>query len=495
MMAEKHAIIVAVETYRDPAFTRVKYAEDDAKAISATLQLHGYSSDRMSVLTSASATKAPIESTFRTVCAGIREDDTLLVFYAGHGFSDGVRNYITCHDSLKRDLVATSVSIQSLLDEIRASLCKHVVLLLDCCHSGLPIDSSMRGIVGDLSEDDFTKFCEGAEYHLGFAACRVDQKSYCSDKLKHGIWTYHVVEALEGRNTKALERGRYVTASSLRDFLSDEVPRTIRNTFSDMRVQTPRCWGDLSREFILADLGPTLAKRAAEKASGLGELKRISLLGYTWGAIKRLSGFKRHHHVPEEANETTRSFVLSIGSKELNDYANSVHSDLKKEFSYKRQDLSLDIDDGSATIISPDFRIDIEMGIDDEDPSRYFISTEATNISNPAAVTDEAFANTFEETFDQLVLESTGTVDVRGIIDAVEAVDDASVVSVDYPASSDECTIDIPGYDARLRFSGSQLTISLRRGASVRALLACFRLLPNVLTEHKIAGFIGAGSG
>lgn len=262
---DKYAFLIAVEQYHDAAINAVQYAESDAKEFASALASHGYAKEMQTTLLSSSATKTRIESVFRTTCESLRKRDQLLLFYAGHGFSDAGHNYLTCHDTIIADPSRTSIRLQWFLDTLRKSDCENALLFLDCCHSGLPIDESMRGLLSDMTDAEFKEFCADSEYHLAFAACKTDQKSFSSSALKHGIWSYHLIEAFSGRSKNALDRDKFLTASSLQAHLSSEVPRTLRYTFTGTRTQTPRCWGNLSREFILADFTDIFAERDARK--------------------------------------------------------------------------------------------------------------------------------------------------------------------------------------------------------------------------------------
>lgn len=94
-MSEKHAIIIAVEDYQDPSIEKVKYAENDARAFATALDQHGFKKINRTCLVSYEATKARLESLLRTRIASLMEDDQLILFYAGHGFADTAKNYIT----------------------------------------------------------------------------------------------------------------------------------------------------------------------------------------------------------------------------------------------------------------------------------------------------------------------------------------------------------------------------------------------------------------
>ncbi|MDZ7317391.1 MAG: caspase family protein [candidate division KSB1 bacterium] len=71
--------------------------------------------------------------------AGLRRkssmNDTVWLFYAGHGAPEGVDSYWVPHDGDVDDLFATGLSrkeINRVLDELAA---ERIVVFLDCCHA------------------------------------------------------------------------------------------------------------------------------------------------------------------------------------------------------------------------------------------------------------------------------------------------------------------------------------------------------------------------
>ncbi len=485
-MKEKHALIVAVETYQDRRITPVKYAENDASALASVIRQHGYLETNATLLFSSSATKARIESTLRTRFRSLEEDDNLLVFYAGHGFSSNGKNFITCHDTVLSDLPATSIPFQVLFTALRESRCQRIVLMLDCCHSGLPINESMRGLLSEMTDDEFEDFCGESQYHIAFSSCNIDELSFSSSNLKHGIWTYHLIEAFEGANKRVLDRDRFLTASSLQSYLSLEVPRTLRRTLTGTETQTPRFWGNLSREAILADFAEIFARREAESKASLSELKRASFWGSIRGSVRSLSGFKKYHTVPDDVNDTTRSFVQRIGSEHLSERATDTFGRLKSTFSYKRREIDMDEDEGSVSIQTPDLTVNMYLDIDD-DPSQYVLATEVTEIRNLPAIETEAFARVFDNCFDRIVFEFTAAIPIEEIIDKIEDLDDPDSISVKYTPDATECTVKIEGFPAELHFAPRSLTLKAERRSKVDKLLSVSKQLPNLLYEREIS--------
>jgi uncharacterized caspase-like protein len=73
------------------------------------------------------------------------------------------------------------------------------------------------------------------------------EKSYPSDLLKHGIWTWHLLKALRGEEPAAIVRGKFITSSSLKDYLSSAIPSYIRKNTKIRGTQKP--WSQISSNY------------------------------------------------------------------------------------------------------------------------------------------------------------------------------------------------------------------------------------------------------
>lgn len=481
-MAAKFALIVAVETYQDKKITPVTYAENDATQLSLALQELEFDSSCQVVLLNADATKATIESKLRTIAGQLPVDDEFIFFYAGHGFSENDHNYITCYDTQWGDLTYTSISLQSILQTIRSSKSGKKILFLDCCHSGVLIDENMRGLLADFSDDELTVFLKDAEFCVGFSSCKTDEKSYPSSALKHGIWTYHLVQALKGKAPPALERGGMLTGSSLQSYLAVEVPRTLRKARSDGAVQNPRFFGNASHDFLIADIRPVLEACRAKAQPHLQQLKRVLFSRERIGNVRSLSGFVKGHHVPDRVSSTTESFLARISSKDVEEEANEFFRLLREKFGYKRQDIECSVNKGSASILTKDFEVSIIITLNAENPSEYIWRVEVFNIRNPAIVESEEFNNVFPSTFTALEFEPVENISVEQVVDAIENLN-LREVTIDYPADLSSCTIKIEGFSGNIFVSRRIFRIARQTPQPPRALVSGFfeaqRLLIN----------------
>src|SRR5260370_41351585 len=150
MPGTRYSFHIAVEKYQDPSIKVVDFAEADAQELAVALQLHHFGSGTQQLLLSAQATKAATESKLNAAIRRLGEDDTFFLSYAGHGFSKMGENFLTCYDTQLDDPVATSVSLQRLYANLRASVCKRIVVFLDCCESGI-LDMPARSIFSQLT--------------------------------------------------------------------------------------------------------------------------------------------------------------------------------------------------------------------------------------------------------------------------------------------------------------------------------------------------------
>jgi len=202
-----------------------------------------------------------MESKIRTIIRKVNSNNILLIFYAGHGFAANSMNFITCHDTQIDDLENTSIKLQDIFTQLRQSKCKRILLFLDCCHSGMPIDDKMRDLITDMSTDELRTFCQESEFCFGFASCKPDEYSYSSDNFKHGIWTHSLIQALSGNDENAFEKEFIITARSLQTYLSKQVRNTLKIELNATVSQNPISFGHMTGEFMIADLKSIMKQR------------------------------------------------------------------------------------------------------------------------------------------------------------------------------------------------------------------------------------------
>ena len=472
------AIVVAVESYADTSIPQVRFAEKDARAVEAALDALGF---RTTALLSARATQATIRSTIRRMAASLTTDDTIYFFYAGHGFSKNDHNYLTCADTIRGDLVRTSIALRAdVFDALRSSASKRVVLFLDACESGMTADPSMRGIIASLNDEELEAFFKDSEFYVCFASCKSDESSYSSGTVHHGIWTYHLVEALKGRAKLAMEKG-LVTSTLLQDYLAKEVPLMVRSVRAVPDPQTPWACGAMNKQFVVADLREVLAVAKQQKLAAAKQITQAFLFGRTAHDVKMLSGFRKGNRVPDNVSNATVSFVERIAQDDLSKHMDAIHESLRSHLGYKRRDLKPTFN----SIVTPHFEYAVTIGLDPADPSICIWRHAVTNMTDKDVIFSEGFERTFTRFLDTAEYEFRSEFEVEDFIDLVEDLD-SDEITVNYRRGEPECDVHINSFDGILHVTPTGVQITGVTNSTPRRLLEAVGSAQALLVAKKM---------
>ncbi|WP_197455908.1 SUMF1/EgtB/PvdO family nonheme iron enzyme [Stieleria neptunia] len=190
----KVAVLVGVNEYQKPAFTSLRFARADVEAVDAELKKLGFTT---TLLRGPEATRTRIEDTIDRVVAPLGKDDLMLVMLAGHGQQievtgiDGLPSedaFFCPYDGINRD-AESLYSLSHLIDRQLIPNVGRRIVMVDACRN--VADDVGRGIQGNatiaLPEDTAILF-----------SCRSGQRSFENDTLRHGLFTYAVLEGLRG---------------------------------------------------------------------------------------------------------------------------------------------------------------------------------------------------------------------------------------------------------------------------------------------------------
>jgi WD40 repeat protein len=153
---------VGIDAYADKNLT-LKCAVNDARGLADTFIHKGdpLFDVHPRVLTNDQARRAGILAGLKWLAANVDKQDVTVVFFAGHGETEGKSFYLLPQDVRVGNLGKTAVSADELKRQL-ASLPGRVVLFLDACHSGalgkavldLARDKAVHDLARDLSDED-----------------------------------------------------------------------------------------------------------------------------------------------------------------------------------------------------------------------------------------------------------------------------------------------------------------------------------------------------
>ncbi|HBD93581.1 MAG TPA: transcriptional regulator [Spirochaetia bacterium] len=245
------AIIIGIENYTPKnGISSVKYAENDVRVFKQLLcQSMGVLEENIHEFVNDNACKSSLEYNLKTLFYSLTEEDRLIFYYVGHGFHNGIMNFLSTYDLHRVNISETAVSLQKiLLDPLKKSKCKHALILIDACAQSFQDENERNHITG-INDEDFMEVTSEFPYYATFLSCQTGQSSYSSDVLQNGIWTHHLVQAMRGVIPETIRDGNYITDRLLSDYLSTEVAKYVRDELQ--KEQNPKSVLDSTYENVI----------------------------------------------------------------------------------------------------------------------------------------------------------------------------------------------------------------------------------------------------
>ncbi|HET6573416.1 MAG TPA: hypothetical protein VFG68_07430 [Fimbriiglobus sp.] len=462
-MADRWALVIAIDNFLDPEWGLVPFAESGARALADALAAAGYPAERQFVLLGSQATKTVIESRLRKLKKVVRRGDDVLAYVAGCGFSRAGTGSLTCWDTLPDDPAETALPVADLVSGLTATRAGQVVVLLDV-GLGAPLpDAAPADMRPALDADELASLFGDSSKAVGLTSARPEEPAYAAARLKAGVWTALLIDTLTGRAAKALDPDGHVTAASLQRFVEGEMPRLLRKHFDSGDVQTPQLYGEHNAGAVIADLSHLTG------GDGLldpGRLRRVAFRSESLGRVKDLTNWRKTFDLPDNARPSAKKFVARVATADVKADLDEVYEAARDRLGYKRKDLDAATGpDGFGVLRTPDFEYTVTAALDVEDPTRVAWRREVGGFADPGFVRGPGFDAVFGKLFDQLVFEFAVPVDVEALVDRLE---DRPPKGVKVRVASDghSCDVTLAGFAGRVTVDRHTLTVRGRAGDS-----------------------------
>lgn len=133
-MSGRYALLVGTSEYKDPALTKLIAPPSDVAMLA---QLLAEIAEFDSVVTAINERWATIHETIADFFADKKPDDTLLLYYSGHGLVDEWGSlHLLMSDSRRVRLSGSAIPNRFIAEQMDHSLSQRQLLILDCCYSG-----------------------------------------------------------------------------------------------------------------------------------------------------------------------------------------------------------------------------------------------------------------------------------------------------------------------------------------------------------------------
>jgi len=312
-------VAIGIEGYQNlptrDKIRKVAFAKADAEAVTQTFRtiFHGVCRVEEALLVNDQASLTTLRGSLETKLAGLKATDLFVFYYAGHGFQKAQDNRLTAWDTDLDRLGDTSLNlVEEVLKPLRASACRRGLVFIDACAEDMT-DARSRSLLGNLSSEAIADYLDDGDYTAVYLACSPGQRSWHHPNLSHGVFTHHLIEALEGRAPDALEDGGWLTDVKLRDWLANSVQNWVSVNMGG-KTQTPQTIITAPHTFRIRQIPETVVPKVRLADLNLDN-SDAWLEGFETGAIRPL--LKGRQSIPKFFNDTCALFVAGLLETDL----------------------------------------------------------------------------------------------------------------------------------------------------------------------------------
>lgn len=279
-MPSRHALLIATETYADPALKRLTAPGGDARELASVLRdpsIAGFE-----VTTLIDQPHHVVGEAIGEFYRGRRRDELTLLYFTGHGVKDDDGSLYLAMTNTRRDSLMFTGLAAELVDRAMAGCAsRQKVLVLDCCYSG----AFPAGRLAKAGTDVHTLERFQGRGRAVLTASDATQYSFEGDAVvgsaARSVFTRHLVAGLRDGSAD-LDGDGDVTVDELYSYVHERV-------VAEMPRQRPKHQSDVEGRIVLARnprwtlpeyLRHGLSSPiAADRLSALEGLKRLNRVG------------------------------------------------------------------------------------------------------------------------------------------------------------------------------------------------------------------------
>ena len=216
------AILIGINDYHESLGT-LKYSVNDCRRLAEVLTTgdDAFPTDQVLVLADDEVddrkpSYANIHSWLASWLAQADDDDTVLVFFAGHGREIGGKCYLVPGDATLQTIHVTGIPVSYVQDLLNRCKARQKLLILDACHSGAGRD------VSTMAAPMMETLSAGKGIYT-LTSCDLDEVSHDWDEKQQGVFSYYFAEALSG-SCPSDDRGR-ITLEAIYEWTFERVRR------------------------------------------------------------------------------------------------------------------------------------------------------------------------------------------------------------------------------------------------------------------------------
>ena len=218
-------------------------------------------------------TRTDILRKIQTLSKKCKPDDTIVLYFSGHGYSENNEGYLIPFDT-DLDLISdTSIAIQRVKDELDKCEAKTKILIIDSCYSGIGHGKKVDTKMSEAFENSL--FSDISEGSVIFASCKQNEQSFSLEDNSMSVFTHYLIEGLKGN--AALNDNSEISFEDLYTFVTKKVAKW---AFDNDVSQTPSMKLEYAGKLMIKVKNPEISEITSDEgdiSDGIKNFIRIEL--------------------------------------------------------------------------------------------------------------------------------------------------------------------------------------------------------------------------
>lgn len=254
-----YALVVGVSSYTDKKVPQLDLADKDAESFGQFLETQKeiFKDVKVTFLLNEKATKLEIEKYLFYTLPKAGKDDTIVLFFSGHGAFDPIRpdDFMFLPYDTETDYIgATSVKMSG-LDFLKGISAERVLIIADACYAGGFTDMKAKSLVPSM--ETFMKEIRNSSGRAIITSAKPEQLSWENPKLKNSIFTNNFLEGLRGKADR--DHDGIVTLNEAYEYAYSKTKDDTQGR------QHPQFEGKMVGAFPLSYVGPRIPQAELKK--------------------------------------------------------------------------------------------------------------------------------------------------------------------------------------------------------------------------------------
>jgi hypothetical protein len=240
----RYGLVIGIDQYQNPQLN-LRCARDDAQGIFDLMvdpECGVFPRENVHLLLHDNATSQNIRREVGQLRNTVGPDDTMWIYFAGHGIVQDKRLYWIAYDTDVDNVYGTGFCFSDFLQDIQSN---RLLVLLDCCHAAAAsLQKNRSRAVTPTMEDVFQSM--HAEGRIILSSCKPSEQAVELDDVRHGAFTHYLIQGLRGEADH--RQDGVVDVDELWDYLHGRVTDAARKVG---KQQTPMRDGSSTPDFGL----------------------------------------------------------------------------------------------------------------------------------------------------------------------------------------------------------------------------------------------------